>query len=375
MKVSPRRLAAVLAIALVAGGAAVGAIRYAGSSPDALPQGGSAFAQKKGKVLGYLHAPKTPRRKVGKPPVPLARGAAQLFAVGFPGSTADATFFTRLRRRDWGAVVLSRENGVGLVSQIRDVALGAGHLKPLVVAGPGVPGMPVRGPAGPKTARSRAAAAGTALRKQGISMALAPLADVGYSGGPYAAGAFSSDPATVARSARAAVDGWRSARVAAVAGSFPGTGAASGDPSETVATVGLSLEELRPRDMSVFRGLARRAPVVRMSAAVYAAFDGVTPATLLPEAVALLRRERFSGVVMSASLPATTLATGGSVAESAVAALRAGCDLLYVPGDAADQEAAYRAVVRAVKLGTVSSSRYREALTRVLALKRAYRTG
>jgi hypothetical protein len=47
--------------------------------------------------------------------------------------------------------------------------------------------------------------------------------------------------------------------------------------------------------------------------------------------------------------------------------------MLYVPGDAADQEAAYRAVVRAVKLGTVSSTRYREALARVLALKRAYR--
>jgi hypothetical protein len=56
---------------------------------------------------------------------------------------------------------------------------------------------------------------------------------------------------------------------------------------------------------------------------------------------------------------------------AAVEALRAGADLLYVPGDAANQEEAYRAVLAAVRKGKISNARFAEALGRVAALKRA----
>ncbi len=373
MRVSPRRLAGVLAIVVVAAGAVVGAFVHAGSSPDGVLPGGSAFAQRKA-VLGAVKAPST-RATLPRPAVSLARGAAQLFVVGFPGSTPEAPFFSRLRKRDWGGVLLTRENGTAVIPSISDVANDAGRAAPLVIAGPGLEGMPERGPAQPATARARARDAGRTLRPLGVSVAMAPSADIGYGGGPIAAGAFSSDPAVVARSARAAVDGWRASGIAPVTGSYPGLGAASADPSESVATVGLSLDELRARDARVFHGLIGRTPAIRMSAAVYAGFDGVTPATLLPEAITMLRRAGFRGVVMSASLPATTITTGGTVAEAAVAALQAGCDMLLVPGNAADQEAAYRAVVRAVRTGKVPTARYREALARVTSLRGAYRVG
>jgi len=379
--VSRRRLVALLAIVLVALGAAAGAIIYAGSSPEPLLAGGSGFSERKSR-LGYIPPPTKSQRPASRPPaprVPLARGAAQLFVVGFSGDAPRAPFFAKLRRRDWGAVVLSSANVPSpetvpvLAGEIRVVARAAGHAAPLVVAGPGVAGMPRRGPARAETARRSALQAARLLRPQGISMVFAPSGEVGYGAGPYAESAFSADPIVVARSARAAVEGWRGGGIAPVVSSYPGTGAASSDPSEAVATVGLSLDELRARDTSVFHGVVKRAPVVRMSAALYAAFDGVTPATLLPEAIAMLRRAGFRGAVMSASLPATSLATGGSVAEAAVAALRAGCDLLLIPGDAKDQESAYRAVVRAIRRGTIPQSRYREALARVAALKRAFR--
>jgi beta-N-acetylhexosaminidase len=369
--VSRWRLVALLAIVAVAAGVAAGAIIYAGSSPEPLLTGGSGFSERKSK-LEYIPAPRASKKRPPAPRVPLARGVAQLFVVGFSGETAQAPFFRQLRRRDWGAVVLSAANPVALADEVRTVGRQTRDREPLVVAGPGVEGMPRRGAARAATARAKALAAGRALRTRGISMVLAPSAEVGYGAGPAARAAFSSDPIVVAQSARAAVEGWRAARVAPVASSYPGTGAASADPSEGVATVGLSLDELRTRDASVFHGLARRVPVVRMSAALYAAFDGVTPATLLPEAIAMLRDAGFRGAVMSASLPATSLATGGNVAEAAVAALRAGCDLLLVPGDARDQEAAYRAVVRAIRRGKVPQARYREALARVTALRRRY---
>src|SRR5205823_11925300 len=45
-------------------------------------------------------------------PLPVApdRAAAQLVLVGFSGTTADASFFQRLRVRDWGGVMLDHAN-------------------------------------------------------------------------------------------------------------------------------------------------------------------------------------------------------------------------------------------------------------------------
>jgi beta-N-acetylhexosaminidase len=63
---------------------------------------------------------------------------------------------------------------------------------------------------------------------------------------------------------------------------------------------------------------------------------------------------------------------GDSIAASAVAALRAGCDLLYIPGDAAAQESAYRALARAIRSGTVPPGRVTAALRRVALLQRAH---
>jgi beta-N-acetylhexosaminidase len=107
-----------------------------------------------------------------------------------------------------------------------------------------------------------------------------------------------------------------------------------------------------------------------MGNAIYAAFDGVTPATLLPEAVDELRdRLDFAGAIVSADLVATTAATGGTVGEAAIDALKAGVDLLVVPGGRAQQDEAYRAVVAAVRSRAISAERVAEALGRIAALR------
>jgi beta-N-acetylhexosaminidase len=111
-----------------------------------------------------------------------------------------------------------------------------------------------------------------------------------------------------------------------------------------------------------------------VSNAVYAAYDGVTPAGLLPDVVDGLLRHGlgFKGVVMTDDLVSAAPVLGQSVARSAVQALRAGADLLYVSGDAGDQERAYRAVLTAVRRGTIPRARLRASVDRVLALKRRY---
>lgn len=315
---------------------------------------------------------------------------AQLFLVGFAGTGRDAPIAGALRARRWGGVLLQVPNAQSpvqvraLVASLQGAARSAGALPLLVAARQQggarsiLPGLPPRSQAaiasrGPKAIRRDALAAGRALRRLGVTMTLAPLADVATEGGLFENRTYGIDAAFVARAVSAAVDGYLRAREIPAVGSFPGEGGAAEDPDLGPAPVGLGLRDLGTRDLVPFRAVAGRAPVIVLANATYVAFDGVTPATLLPGAVALLRdRLGFEGVVASADLVATTATTGGSVARAALDALKAGADLLTIPGSAADQAAALRAIVRAVRAGRIPEGRVDAAFRRVVILKRAF---
>ena len=121
-------------------------------------------------------------------------------------------------------------------------------------------------------------------------------------------------------------------------------------------------------------------PMLASDAATLAAVKALGDAGIEPGRVGLLVNtsvsrdylEPSTASIVSGNLAATVLATGGSIADAAVDALKAGCDLLWIPGDAGDQEAAYRAVVRAVRVGAIPRRRVRAALAHVTALKRKY---
>ncbi|MGI8623926.1 MAG: glycoside hydrolase family 3 N-terminal domain-containing protein, partial [Solirubrobacteraceae bacterium] len=151
----------------------------------------------------------------------------------------------------------------------------------------------------------------------------------------------------------------------------PGQGAASQDPLDGPATVGLSRVELARRDLRPFRTALRRAPAVTVSSASYTAYDPVTPAALVPGIVRrLLRRVlRFRGVAMTDDVSALATATGESRGRAAVLALKAGIDLVYVP-EPAQRSRAYDAVLRAARSGRLPRARVRDAVARVLELKR-----
>jgi beta-N-acetylhexosaminidase len=316
-----------------------------------------------------------------------ARAAARLFLVGLGGTQAPPEVLQSFAEHEWGGVVLEPGNGespqqvADLIGTIQGTARNAGHLTPLVAASQlggerdAVPvgSRPQAAAANPAEALAAARGAAKALLPLGVRMVLAPDADIATAGGPWEGLAFSDDPGTAAGMVAAAVLGWKAGRVAPVPGHFPGEGAASGDPALEAATVGIALDELKARDLQPFAAIAKTAPAIQLSAATYVAFDGVTPATLLPEVVAMLRGELgFGGVIVSGDLAAASLSGGESVAQLAVRALQAGVDLLWIPGDVAAQDAAWRAVVRALRDGTIPASRVNDALARVSKLRAAY---
>lgn len=323
----------------------------------------------------------------GRLSISAERAAARLFLVGFGGTRARETLLRRFGAREWGGVVLEPGNGespqqvADLIGQLRRAAVDAGHEPPLFAAsqlGGDLDAVPVGAPPQSRmrdaaTTRATALAVAKALHPLGIRMVLGPDADIGFAGGPWDGVAYSDDPAAVASLSTAAVAGYKDGEVAAAPGHFPGEGAASGDPAVEAATVGVSLADLRARDFQPFAALAAHSPAIQLSSATYVAFDGVTPATLLPEVVGLLRGElRFGGAIVSGDLAAASLAGGAPVAQLAVDALKAGADLLWVPGGADDQTAAWRAVTHAIEDGDVPEARVADALARVDALRAKY---
>ena len=320
--------------------------------------------------------------------LPLASQVSQLFLIGLDGTSSSSPDVAAFASIDWGGAVLSRANFVSdqqigsLAADIAALAKNAGNLAPLIAApqegGPDTafPDLPPEGEStigasgNAGAARAQALLAGKQLLALGVNMTFAPLADVDVLGGALSGRLFSSDPAAVARFATAAESGYAAAGIISAAGHFPGAGAASADPDQMTATVGGSLQSLEQRDLIPFAAVAPSAPVIMMSNAAYVAFDGVTPAGLLPQAVQLLRdRYGFRGVVMTDDLDAALLATGGTAAQAAISAVQAGDDLLYITGSPAEQLSAYHAVLSATQRGQISRATIREALLRVLSLK------
>jgi beta-N-acetylhexosaminidase len=316
----------------------------------------------------------------------LDQQVAQLFMITVPG-----TSYGGLGGLGWGGVVLGHANFAGdsqvgsLAADVSAGARNAGPVAPLVAAtqegGPdsAIPDLPPESQAAlgasgqPTTARAQALIAGKRLKALGFNMTLAPLADVDTPSGPLSGRLFSSDPGAVARFSEAAVAGYIAAGIVSAVGHFPGSGGASADPDQMTATVGGSLDALRQRDLVPFAAIASKAPVIVMSNALYAGFDGVTPAGLLGQAVDLLRNDyNFEGVVMSGDLDATLQATGADAGAAAVAALRAGDDLMFVSGTADEQRTAYDAVLAAARGSGAVRSRVHDALLRVLTLKARY---
>lgn len=401
-----RRLAIIAAAAALLLGGAVYLLFLRGGDDAPVNEAGSRFGVERGSgsggtlidtLAGILGARVEAKSSGSDPAAPTAGelgrapqdAVAGLFLVGFSGKDSSASFFKRLTVRPYGGVLLGASNYSdprqlsSLTAALQKAARDEGHPAPIVAArqeggdfnafGNLAPDAQVDvGNAG-KGIRDSALSAARQLRALGIGMNLAPNAAIAVAGGPGQGRAFSDQPKKVRSAVVASVSAYRQAKVVAAVGPFPGDGAASQDPAEGPAPVGLSLDDLRASDITPFEAVAtgpRAAPAIQMSNAIYAAFDSVTPATLLPEAVDELRdRLGYEGMIVSADLVATTATSGGTVGEAAIEALNAGVDLLVVPGGRAQQDEAYRAVVAAVRSRKIPADRILDALRRIAKVR------
>ena len=324
--------------------------------------------------------------------IPTDRKVAQLFLVGFRGTDLNAAVFRQLRRLDLGGLVIDAGNYTdpqqlgSLAGEAIIISQQEKHVPPWVMAMQEGGDFNVFSDLPPANVASdlpsvgaavaEAEEAGSTLKPLGVSGLLAPVLDVGLAEdravGPRA---YSDDPERVAGYARGVVEAYRRRRLFTAAKHFPGLGSASQSTEEGPANVGQSLDELRARDLVPFRAaIAAGVPGIVLSHGLYAVDDFVTPGSLSSKvATDLLREElKFKGVAITDDLADPPITALTSVPDAAVKAMEAGADMLYISGPAGDQQAAYVAVLRAVRSGEITRTRLDQALLRILSAKRDY---
>jgi beta-N-acetylhexosaminidase len=322
----------------------------------------------------------------------LSDRVAQLFLLGFRGQDLTDPIYARLRERQIGGIAIDAPNYLyadqlaALAGEPGAIAELEGHVAPWVLAPQEggefnafadlPPATAAADLASASDAFDEAADAAATLGDLGVNGVLAPVIDVGPpDGSAVGARAFSDDPRDAADYATAVVDAFRAASMLSAPAHFPGLGSGTEDTRLGLSQVAPTLEQLRARDLLPFRAAIRAgAPAITMSNGLYETDDFVTPGSLSPALIGgLLRRDLgFRGLVITDDLadPGVTALT--TVPEAAVAAIRAGADLLYVSGPPAEQEAAHAAVLKAARSGAISPGRLREAVLRNLSLKRNY---
>lgn len=332
--------------------------------------------------------PRQIARRVAR--LPLERKVAQTMLVGFSGRDATAPVFGMLRAHPLGGVVVGRGNYLNadqlrlLTGEVSAVAAETGSDPPFVLAPQEGGEFRAFGDLPPPTAAAdltsaadagaESAAAADALSAAGVNGVLGPVVDVGPpDGGAVGARAFSDEPARVAQYGKAVVGAYRSRRMLSAPEHFPGIGTASQPAEQGPAQVGLTVDQLRRRDLVPFRAVVRAgAPAVAIGNATFATDDFLVPGSLSRAvATGLLRGQLgFRGVAISGDLTEPAITSTTPVTRAAVLALRAGCDMVHVAGSPAVQAQVYDALLRAVRKGTISRARLDEAVTRILTVKR-----
>lgn len=325
--------------------------------------------------------------------LPLERKVAQLFLWGFEGQDLTAPIYERMLRYDLGGILIAGRNYTDpqqlatLAGEAKAIARNQAHVPPFVGAVQegaefnSFADLPPSGaPADFDTPEAAAAAAGESaatLRALGVDLVLGPVIDVSLpDGGALGARAYSDDPQAVARFAAAAVAAYGEAGVLAAPKHFPGLGAASQDTELGPAKVGVTIEQLGRRDLVAFRAAIEHggAAAVLVGHGAYEPDDFVTPASLSETMTTDLLRGRlgFRGLAIADDLSAPAVTAIEPVPDAAVEAIRAGNDMVVLSGPLADQEAAYLAVLNAVRQGKLSRRRVDEAVLRILLAKREF---
>ncbi|HEX6745621.1 MAG TPA: glycoside hydrolase family 3 N-terminal domain-containing protein [Solirubrobacteraceae bacterium] len=323
-----------------------------------------------------------------------AQLAGQHVVFPFAGRTPPPALLARIRRGEAAGVIFLGAN-LGTPAQVRALTRSlrrvprpAGLRAPLLLMvdqeGGSVrrlPGAPSRSaPAMAATGRPSVAlaegrATAATLRAAGMNVDLAPVVDVARPESALQAEGrgFGFGVRSAARFGAAFTRGLRAGGVAATAKHFPGFGAAPANTDVGAVRIRVGLRALRAVDRLPFAAAIRSgAGLVMLSSAIYPTLSRA-PAVLSARVVQgeLRKGLGFRGVTISDDLEAPAFASRGGARGAALAATRAGVDLLLFARTYDGADRAARALADGLRAGRVDRGALEASLGRVLALRAA----
>ncbi len=324
---------------------------------------------------------------------PLDR-AGQLVMTSIPGTRLDSRATSQLRRLRPGGVIVFGDNyrsnaQLWRLLRATQVAARVGDAtRPQALVSIDQEGGVVkRLPAAPPTlshpqlgrldrtslTRSQARSTAVTLRRLGIRMDLAPVADL--DAGPRRVmreRSFGRSARLASRHVAAFVDGLQGAGVSAAVKHFPGFGGASVNSDDALARITRTRTQLRFDLMPFRRAIARDVDAVMVSHGVYRWIDRRRPASTSPAVYRILRRDLgYDGVAITDSLHAAGFGAAArtSVPGGCAQVVAAGADIALLTGSLVDALRCRAQLVAAVRDGRLDQARIDEAALRVLRLK------
>ena len=328
----------------------------------------------------------------------------QLLWVGFQGTELPAALAKQLDAGTYGVAILFRRN----IRYVEDVA----DLEALVAlnrdlhrkAPDGTPALIAIDQEGGRVARVRAPATlwppmmqhdrssapddvrtaeavglavGQELRALGVDIDFAPVLDVHTNPANPIIGdrAFGTVAETVTRRALAFARGLDAAGVLACGKHFPGHGDTDTDSHLALPRIDHDWARLESVELAPFKAAAAAGlPMVMTAHVVFGALDAAVPATLSKQVITGLLRERlgYRGVIVSDDLDMNAIAANMGADRAAVGAIRAGCDVVLLCCDEANQQLAEEGLVKAAEGDSELRRRIGESAERVRAMKRAH---
>jgi beta-N-acetylhexosaminidase len=341
---------------------------------------------------GGIVAAASSRTPAKSPQPTIAKAVGQLIIATYNGTTPPASILSAVRAGKVGAIILMGDNTGDSVTVTRRAtdalqrAARLGHNPGLLIMtdqeGGEVKRLPDGPPAygaaqmsNPKRAGYQGYQTGKLLKRAGVNVDLAPVADVSVIDGfmTQEDRTFGSSPGVVARAACAFADGLKRAGVAYTLKHFPGLGDAKQSTDNVPVDVSQSAAGIHADDAAYRSCDHGRLAVVMVSSASYKHLTGNLPAVMAPVIYrTVLPADGVTALRISDSFETPAIAQWSHPARRALAA---GLDMVMYPGEESAALSAYPVLVAEVKNGSLSRSRVTVAADAVLALKRALGLG
>lgn len=322
----------------------------------------------------------------------LEEKVGQMMIAGFPGKTATGDVATLIEELHVGGVILFKEN-VGDIEQLISLQNGLRERNkggvPLFVAvdeeggrvsrmPEGVRRLPAALEIGASGKVEGATAAGDGLAKQlallGYNLDFAPDLDIpiDLEKGAIRNRAYGQDTETVSKFGNAMAQALQNGGVIACAKHFPGHGNTVEDSHKTLPVVPLTEEELFAQDLLPFQAaMDAGIDMVMVGHILVPALDEKNGASTSPAIISGLLRDKlgYEGVIITDELSMGGVTANATVPEAALAAVKAGVDIVLISGSLKTQEDTIDGIVAAVQSGDVSEKQINASVLRILELK------